>query len=338
MTTRFLSRRRAAGLMLGGAAAATLAPARRPRAQTLDKLSFQTGWRAEAEHGGLYQAVGAGIYREHGLEVEIRPGGPQLDANALLLAGRTDFIENNMYGVFNYAREKLPGLAVAAIFQKDLRVLLSHPGVGNDSLAALKGKPILIATAGRQSYWEWLKAKYGYTDDQARPYTFNMAPFLADKKLTQQGFLTSEPFALRSAGVDPVIHLLADHGFDNYQAVAMCSPKMASEKADVVQRFVDATIKGWTSYLGGDPSPGNALIKRDNPEMSDDKIAYAIATMKKNGLVGSGDAARMGIGAMTAERWHSFYKDMVTIGAQPAGLDIDSVFTLKFTNKRLGFV
>jgi NitT/TauT family transport system substrate-binding protein len=229
-------------------------------------------------------------------------------------------------------------VALGAVFQKDMRVLLSHPGVGNDSLAALKGKPMLIATAGRQSYWEWLKAKYGYTDDQARPYTFNMAPFLADKNLTQQGFLTSEPYVLRKAGVDPVIHLLADNGFENYQGVMMCQPRLVAEKPDVVQRFVDATLKGWVSYLTGDPAPGNALIKRDNPDMTDDKIAYAIETMVKSGLVGSGDAANLGVGAMTAERWHSFYKDMAACGALPSGLSIDKLFTLQFVNKKVAFI
>jgi NitT/TauT family transport system substrate-binding protein len=305
MTTGVVSRRRAVGL-LAGATAASLALVRRPQAQAPDKLTYQTGWRAQAQHGGIYQAIGAGIYRQHGLAVEMRHGGPQLDINTLLLSGQVDFIESNLFGALNYARENLPGIAVAAFFQKDERVLLAHPGVGNDSLPALKGKTILISTAGRQSFWQWLKAKYGYTDDQARPYTFSMAPFLSDKNMCQQGFLTTEPFVLRAAGVNPVIHLLADHGFDNYQSLMMCSPRLVSEKADVVQRFVDATIKGWASYLAGDPAPGNALIKRDNPDMTDDRIAYAISTMREYKLADGGDAARLGLGAMTAERWRSF--------------------------------
>jgi NitT/TauT family transport system substrate-binding protein len=331
MTT--LSRRRLMGSALLGSTMIGLRPA---RAQNLDKFIYQTGWRAQAEHGGYYQALGAGIYKAHGLDVEIRQGGPQLDANTLLVSGRCDFIEGNTLGAFNYARENLPGLCVAAFFQKDMRVLLSHPGVGNDSLEALKGKPILIATAGRQSFWPWLKAKYGYSDDQARPYTFNMAPFLADKTVSQQGFLTSEPFALRAAGVDPVVHLLADHGFDNYQGVLMCQPKTAAEKPDAVQRFVDATIKGWASYLGGDPAPGNALIKRDNPDMTDDKIAYAIEVMNRSKLLMSGDAEQWGLGAMKPDRWRSFYDDMVKVGVMPAKLEIDRLFTTGFVNKRVG--
>ncbi|WP_428659752.1 ABC transporter substrate-binding protein [Reyranella sp.] len=330
-----LSRRRTLGLAATGTAALLAAP-RIGHAQGADKVALQTSWRAQAEQGGYYQAMATGLYKQAGLEVEIKPGGPQLDANALLLANRVEFIESNMLGTLNFARENLPGVAIASFFQKDPRVLLSHPGVGNDTLPALKGKPILVATAGRQGYWLWLKAKYGYTDDQVRPYTFNMAPFLADKTISMQGLLTSEPYAVRQAGVDPVVHLLADHGFANYQATVMTSPRMIADKADVVQRFVDATIKGWVSYLGADPAPGNALIKKDNPDMTDDKIAFAIESLKKNGVVGGGDAPRLGFGAMTTERWHGFYKDMADAGALPAGLAIDKVFTTQFVNKKVG--
>ena len=337
MKTDRLSRRRVVGLVAVGGAAA-LAPLRRGRAQSLDRISYQTNWRAQTEHGGFYQAVATGLYKEHGLEVEVRQGGPQLDVNALLLAGRADVVETDAFRVFNFARDNIPGLAISSMFQKDLRALLSHPNVGNDSLAALKGKPILIGAAGRTSFWQWLKVKYGYSDDQIRPYTFNLAPFLADKNLSQQGFVTSEPFAMRQAGVDPVVHLLADHGFHNYPSVQLCLPKLAAEKADVVQRFVDASAKGWKSYLTGDPSPANALIKRDNPDMTDEKIAYSIATMNKAGIVGGGDAATLGIGAITAERWMAFYKDMVECGALPAGWAVDKLLTTQFVNKKVAIL
>lgn len=335
MKTDRLSRRRAVGLMtLGGAAASAFASVRRARAQSLDKVSYQTNWRAQAEHGGFYQAVATGIYKEHGLEVEVRQGGPQLDVNALLLSGRADVVETDAFRVFNFARDNIPGLAISSMFQKDLRALLSHPGVGNDTLPALKGKPILIGAAGRTSFWQWLKVKYGFTDEQVRPYTFNLAPFLADKTISQQGFVTSEPFAMRQAGVDPVVHLLADHGFHNLPSIQLCLPRLAAEKAEVVQRFVDASAKGWKSYLTGDPSPANALIKRDNPDMTDDKIAYSIQVMNKAGIVGGGDAATLGIGALTAEHWMSFYRDMVDCGALPAGWAVDKLFTTKFVNKK----
>ena len=330
--------RRAAGLMLGAAALSPAIGLRPARAQTLDKLSYQTNWRAQAEHGGFYQAQATGLYKEAGLDVEIRQGGPQLDVNATLLAGRADVVETDAFRTFNFARDNIPALTIAAVFQKDLRALLSHPGVGNDTLAALKGKPILIGAAGRTSFWLWLKAKYGYTDDQIRPYTFNFAPFLADKTISMQAFITSEPYAVRQAGVDPVIHLLADNGFVNYSDILVVLPKTAAERKDAVQRFVDASMKGWKSYLTGDPAPGNALIKAANPEMTDDKIAYAIKVLRDSGVIGGGDAASLGIGAINAQRWTGFYKDMVDCGALPGGWDVAKLLSTEFVNKKVAMI
>ena len=335
MRDKTVSRRQTLGLFGAAAATATFA-APGLRAQTLDKFSYQTNWRAQAEHGGFYQAVATGIYRKYGIDAEIRMGGPQQDPNTLLLGGRVDAIMSNSFAGFNYAAENLPFVVVAAVMQKDPQVLISHPGMGNDTLPALKGKPILIGAGGRTSYWPWLKSKFGFTDEQARPYTFNMAPFLADKTLSQQGFLSSEPFAIEQAGVKPVVHLMANYGFDNYQTTINTSWKMVNEKPDLMQRFVSASIEGWVSYLNGDPAPANALIKRDNPDMDDAKIAYAIKAMKENGIVQSGDAATLGVGAMTDARWKSFYDAMVASGAVKGGLDLSRAYTLRFVNKRVG--
>jgi len=335
MRDKTVSRRQTLGLFGAAAATATFA-APGLRAQTLDKFSYQTNWRAQAEHGGFYQAVATGIYRKYGIDAEIRMGGPQQDPNTLLLGGRVDAIMSNSFAGFHYAAENLPFVVVAAVMQKDPQVLISHPGMGNDTLPALKGKPILIGAGGRTSYWPWLKSKFGFTDEQARPYTFNMAPFLADKTLSQQGFLSSEPFAIEQAGVKPVVHLMANYGFDNYQTTINTSWKLVNEKPDLMQRFVSASIEGWVSYLTGDPAAANALIKRDNPDMDDAKIAYAIKAMKENGIVQSGDAATLGVGAMTDVRWKSFYDAMVASGAVKGGLDLSRAYTLRFVNKRVG--
>jgi NitT/TauT family transport system substrate-binding protein len=332
--------RRAALRLLGGTAASVLipVPGARVSAQTLDKVSYQTIWRAQAVHGGFYLAVANGIYKKHGIDAEIRMGGPAQNPSQLLLGGRVDMIMSNSFEAINYVREGLPFLCIAAIFQKDPQVLISHPGVGNDTLPALKGKPILIGAGGRTSFWPFLKAKFGFTDEQVRPYTFNMAPFLADKQASQQGFLSSEPFAIMKAGVNPVVHLLADAGFDNYQTTINISRKMAEEKKDVVQRFVNATMEGWAEYMKGGPAieAANALIKKDNPDMDDEKIAYAHKVMNERGIVLSGDALTLGIGAMTDERWKRFYDTMAAAGAFPQGLDVKKAYSLDFVNKGIG--
>jgi NitT/TauT family transport system substrate-binding protein len=308
-----------------------------PAAWAEDKVTFGTNWKAQAEHGGFYQAVATGLYRKAGLDVTIRMGGPQVNHPQLLAAGAIDFnIGSSSFGALNYVQGAIPMVAVAAIFQKDPQVLISHPGQGNDTLAAMKGKPILIGAGSRATFWNFLKAKYGYTDDQIRPYTFNMAPFLADKSAIQQGYLTSEPYKIEQAGVKPLVHVLADAGYSSYSCTIETSWKLVREKPDLVQRFVNASIEGWYSYLHGDPGPGNTLIKKDNPDMTDDVIAYGIAALKKYGVVDSGDAKTLGIGAMTDARWKEFLATMGGIGLYPRDLDLTRAYTLAFVNRKVG--
>ena len=300
-------------------------------------VSFGTDWKAEAEHGGYYQAIAAGIYRGHGLDVTLRQGGPQVNHAQLLAAGRLDFnLAPNSFGPLNFVSQKIPMVAVAAIFQKDPSVLIAHSGEGDDNLAVLKGRPIMIGSDTRVTSWAFLKSKFGYTDDQIRPYTFSVAPFLADPKAIQQGYLTSEPFTIESQGTKPVVLLLADAGYSSYGSLVQTSDKLVREKPDVVQRFVDASIEGWYSYLYGDPGPANNLIKRDNPEMTDALLAYGIAKIKEYGIVDSGDAKKYGIGAMTEARWRDFFETMSRAGVYRKDLDFRKAYTLQFVNKKVG--
>jgi NitT/TauT family transport system substrate-binding protein len=303
-----------------------------------DKLVFGTNWKAQAEHGGYYYAVAEGIYARHGLDVEIRQGGPSINHTQLLAAGRVDFnMGGNTDGCFHFVQAGIPLVCIGAIFQKDPQVIISHPGVGNDSLAQLKGKPMMIGQGGRLSFWQWLKLKYGYSDDQLRPYNFNPGPFLADRQANQQGYITSEPFAVETqGGFKPVLHLLADHGYDAYSTLIETSWKLVNEKPDLVQRFVDATILGWKGYFEGDRARTHALIKKDNPEITDGQLDYSVKAMQSYGIVMSGDALRLGIGAMTEERITSYFRSRVELGQFPANLDIRKAYTLRFVNKRVG--
>ena len=330
--THMISRRRAAGVAAAAVAARSL-PA---RGQALDRLVFQTGWLAQAEQGGFYQALATGLYRAHGIDCEIRMGGPQLDVNAMLLSGKADVVLSDGLTAFRYLAENLPFMEIAAIFQKDPRVILAHPGQGIATLADLKGKTILVANSSRNSFWPWMKARFGFMDEQIKPYTFNLAPFLTNPAVSQQGLLTSEPYDMARAGVEPTVFLLADAGFENYQQTLNTSVRMIREKPDLMQRFVDATVLGWVSYLHEDPGPANALIKQANPDMDDGKIAFARDAMVANGLVQSGDAVVLGVGAMTDARWRRFYESMVQVGAVPDGLDVSRAYTTQFVNKKVG--
>ena len=332
-----MNRREAAKLAACGLALATALTWSMP-ALALDKVTFGTNWKAQAEHGGYYQAVADGTYAKHGLDVTIRQGGPQVNRSQMLAAGKIDFnMGGNLFAQFNYTQANVPMVTIAAIFQKEPQVLLAHPDTGVQQIAYLDDRTFLISNDGRQTFWLWLKQVYGFADDQVKPYTFNPAPFLADQNSVQQGYVTSEPFAIQKAGgFEPVVLMMADYGYDTYSTTIETSQKLVDENPDLVQRFVDATIEGWYSYLYGDSAKANALIKASNPEMTDEQIAFSIAAMKQYGIVDSGDTAQLGIGAMTDARWESFFTKSVIWGVYPADLPYRQGYTLKFVNQGHG--
>jgi NitT/TauT family transport system substrate-binding protein len=303
-----------------------------------DKVVIGTDWRAEAEHGGIYQALATGLYKKYHLDVEIRQGGPNLNQAQLLAAGRYDFaVQSNSFEPLNFVKNGVPIVAVAAAFQKDPQVLIAHAGSGRDSLDKMKGKPILISAASRENFWQFLRVRYGFTDDQIRPYTFNLEPFLHGKDAIMQGYLTSEPYAIEQAtGEKPLTILLADQGYQSYGAMIATTQATIDKKSELVQRMVDATMLGWIDYLNGDPSAANALIKRDNPEMTDAIIAHAIAGMKQYGIVQSGDAATQGVGAMSDTRWKEFFAFTAEAGIYAKDLPYRRGYSLKFVNHKLG--
>lgn len=312
-------------------ASPVITPASNP--SKLDKISFGTNWFAQAEHGGFYQAIATGIYQEYGLDVIIKMGGPQINGTQLLMGGAIDFFMGHGADTLKALEAGIPKITVAAIFQKDPQILLAHPKPGLDSLAKLKGKPILVGSGANTTYWPVLKARYGFTDDQKRPYNFNVAPFLADPEAAQQGYLTSEPLTVKKAGgFEPQVFLLAESGYNPYATTIETKKELVVKNPDLVQRFVDASIKGWYSYLK-DPAPANKLIKKDNPQMSDELLNYGLAQLKKYGIITSGDAETKGIGAMTDERWQSFAEEMVKVGLVKPGTNYRDAYTLKFINK-----
>ncbi len=305
-------------------------------AQTLDKVSFGTNWVAEAEHGGFYQALADGTYRKYGLDVTIVPGGPQVNNRIMLAVGKLDFFMSaNTLQSFDAVEQKVPTLAVAAMFQKDPQVLIAHPGV--EKLEDLRDLTLFISKEGMVTYFQWLKAAYKFSDARVKPYTFNPQPFLADKASAMEGYVTSEPYAIeKQAGFKPKVFLLADHGFSSYSTLIETRRDLVENKPDLVQRFVDASIIGWYHYIYGDNSAGNALIKKQNAEMTDALLAYSVAKMKEYGIVDSGDTLKLGIGAMTDARVASLFDTMVRAGVVKPTIDFRKAYTLRFVNKMVG--
>jgi len=304
-----------------------------PAANAPVTIRFATDWRAQAEHGGFYQALASGEYAKRGLDVKIVQGGPGVNVPQLLASNAVDLgMGSNSFIVMNLAQEGVPVKAVAAYMQKDPQVLLAHPGTGVEKIADLKGHPILLSDASVTAFWVWLKAKYGFTDDQVRKYTFNPAPFLSDKRAAQQGYVTSEPYTIeKQAGLKPKVFLLADEGYPGYATMVLATDGLIAKNPVAVQAFVEASAKGWKDYLTGDPSAADALIRKDNPEMTQDVLDQAREKMRAYKIVDGAEGAP--VGSMSDARWKAFYDVAAAQGVYPKTLDYRKAYTLQFSPK-----
>lgn len=331
-----LNRRRA--LLAGGAAALGVAALglracdRSPAPvdeQGRVRLRFATDWRAQAEHGGFYQALASGAYEKRGLNVQIIQGGPGVNVPQLLAAGAVELgMGSNSFIPMNLVAAGAPVKAVAAFFQKDPQVLIAHPDPALKSIADLKGRPILLADASVNAFWVWLKAKYGFTDDEVRKYTFNLAPFLSDKRAVQQGYLTSEPYTIeQQAGFEPKVFLLADEGYPSYATMVLAPTAFARDNGATLRSFIAASAEGWRDYIRGDASAADALIRKDNPDMTQDILDQARAKLRDYDIVDGGDAALYGLGSMTEERWKAFFDVTSQAGIYDANLNWRDAFT-----------
>ena len=309
-------------------------------ASAAERVRFATDWRAQAAHGGFYQALVDGTYARYGLEVTLIQGGPQVNTAALLPAGRVDFLmTGNLLHNFDAVKNGLPEVAVAAMFQKDPQALFAHPGSGYEDFARMKDAPVAwIAKAAQFSWWHWLKAAHGFRDEALRPYNYTLGPFLSRKDSIQQGYAIAESVYIKEqGGFEPVMHLLADHGFSTYSTLITAHTKLVKEHPERVQRFVDASIEGWVNYLYGDRRAADARMREDNPEMTQGEIDSAVALMKKMGIVDSGDSLERGIGIMTDARVADFFKRMVDAGLYKADeVDLHKVATYQFVNRGTG--
>jgi NitT/TauT family transport system substrate-binding protein len=303
-----------------------LASALPAAAQPLTKLVFTTNWYAQAEHGGFYQALAEGIYRKHGLDVEIRMGGPQVNGLQILVARQADLFMGYDIQTVQAVMQGLPVITIAATFQKDPAAIIAHPDV--KALEDLKGHPIFISPASHTTFWPWLKARYGFTDTQLRPYSFSVQPFLVDKRAAQQGYITSEPYSIEKAGIKPSVFLLADRGYPPYAETIVVTRGTFAARKEAIRRFVQASAEGWKSYLAN-PAPGNALIRRDNPRIEDGLIAYGVARIKEYAMVTGGDAATLGIMTMTDARWAKTAEFMRSVDLVKPDFDVRSAYTLE---------
>ncbi|AGJ85409.1 ABC transporter substrate-binding protein [Raoultella ornithinolytica] len=292
-----------------------------------EKIVLLTSWYAQAEQGGYYQAQATGIYKKYGLEVDIRSGGPQVNGMQLLLSKRADVIIGYDLQLLEGIQRGFQAKAIAAPFQYDPQGLLTHTDVA--SLEGLKGKTILVSSSGQATWWPWLKGQYQLNDAQARPYTFNIQPFVADDNVAQQAYVSSEVFQVQKAGVKSNFFLFSEHGYPPYGGILIARPETIADRNAALAKFVRASMEGWVSYLNN-PAPGNALIKKDNPKMTDDLLAWAVTQIRQHHLIDGGDAASEGWGTMTETRWRKTRDFMVSANLLDTATDWKQAYTTEF--------
>ncbi|MEY2730150.1 MAG: hypothetical protein RL584_1276 [Pseudomonadota bacterium] len=304
------------------------------------KVTFATNWKAQAAHGGFYQAVADGTYQRLGLEVSILQGGPSVNNRPLLPAGRIDFLmTGNLLHSFDNVRNQVPTVVVAALFQKDPQALMAHPGQGYESFEALRRAPVaFIAKDAQFTWWAWLKAVHGFRDEQLKPYNYNLGPWLANPRSIQQGYAVAEPlYAQRQGGFKPVVHLLADHGFSTYSTVIETRRDLVAKRPELVQRFVDGSILGWTQYLHGNPQAAHALMRKENPDMGEEELMASRQRLLDDAILEAGDALKLGLGTMRRERAADFLQQMVRAGLyKPGQVDVGAVLVEDFVNRGVG--
>jgi NitT/TauT family transport system substrate-binding protein len=311
-----------AGMALAGAGLGFSQPAR-----AAIKFRVLTNFYAEPGHGGIYQAKVTGLYEKAGLDVEIKQGGPQINGMQLLTGGEADILMGSAIGAIAGVQNGAPVVVIAPTYQFDMQCIVTRPDV--PSIAALRGKTILVSTLGRGSYWLWMKDKYGFTDDQVAPYTGNYQPFIQDPTMGLGGVATSEPYRIEQAGVKNRYFLLAKEGYPPYGYPLLTMRPTIQKDRDAIARFVRATLEGWKSFLA-DPAPGLAAIKAERSDVTDGFLQYSVKTIRELGGVDGVETKTAGLGTMNDTRWRELADFMLKAGLLKPATDWQAAYTTEF--------
>ena len=296
----------------------------------LTPVRFTLNWIPTPDHSGYYAAKIGGIYEKYGLDVEIRPGGPQVNVHQLLAAKQTDMIMGTTMRAFNARHEGIPIVTVASWYQKDATTFMLHPDNKASNLADLKANQVMIPNISKVNYWPWMKAKFGFSDDQLKPYDFAYRSWALNPNAISQGYITSDKPNMAGVGVpNGRSMLLADHGWNQYINTVDVLEEMIEKKPEVIRAFLRATAEGWRQYLK-DPTATNAELTRLNPDLSRETAAYGYEVITTYRLLGVASADEGKIGTISDARLKAFAEEMVKAGAIPASDAYEKSYTLKF--------
>lgn len=296
----------------------------------LTKIILQTDWYAQADHGGYYQAMMKGYYREAGLDVQIDQAGPMVPVGVKLATNIAQFGIGRSDEVIVQVARDIPYVIVASQMQHDPQALMMHPENPVNSFKDLNGKSIM--TVPGANWIRFLQTRY-HMEFSVIPLNFGMGQFMADKDFIQQCYITNEPYYVEKNGVHPKVMLISDSGFDPYRVLYGNTDFVSKHPAET-RAFVQASIRGWEDYMHGDPTPANQEISRRNIPMTADFIAYAIRVMREHNLVWGDPAKGESTGSLSRARLQDQINFLQDLGVLDHPVRVEDVADFQYTQPR----
>jgi len=295
----------------------------------LTKVTLQADWYPQPEHGGFYNALVKGYYRDEGLDLTIQPGGPYVVVPQQVASGSAQFGLASSDQILESVADGQPLVAVAATMQRDPQGIMVRKDSPIHSFADMNGHTVAVKLGS--TWFEYLLKRYKLDHVHEIPATFSVANFIADPQYIQQAFATSEPYFAQQAGIETRVLLTSDAGYDPYR-VMFTTRSFLNDHPDVVAKFIRASIKGWRDYLN-DPSPANAAISKLNPALNQQWMQFTCRALREEGFVTGDDRSGVRLGRMDAARWKTMYEQLLDLKVIETPFDPTTAYTLQFVEK-----
>ena len=300
-----------------------------PQAQT----SVQFSWVHTIEFAGFYEAEANQLYQNVGLTVDLRSGGYDADGNFIdpiqsVASGQADFGIVGGDALLLARAQGQPLVAIATIYQQNPVVLIALASAGITRPQDLVGQRVGVqqGTVTEREYVALLTAqKIDRRSITEVPLTtFTLDPLLNGELDVYPGFVTNQPVTLRQDGQDISMILPGDYGIDLYANVIFATEDTIANRADLVERFLKATLQGYTAAVA-DPAGAAKLSVAHNPDLT---VENETASMQASlPLI---QPAESQIGMMNGGVWEFMQNVLIEQGLLAEPLDLEQAYTLTF--------
>lgn len=256
------------GLLAG--AVGLMAAMTAPGAMAADKVTLQLKWVTQAQFGGYYVAADKGFYKDEGLEVEIKPGGPDIAPPQVIIGGGADVIIDWMPSALASREKGVPLVNIAQPFKSSGMMLTCRKDTGITSPADFKDKTLGVWFFGNEyPFLSWMAQLGIKTDGSAGGVTvlkqgFNVDPLLQKQADCVSTMTYNEYWQIIDAGLpadELVVFKYQDQGVATLEDGLYVLEKNLKDPAFVskMARFVRASMKGW-KYAAEHPDEAADIV------------------------------------------------------------------------------